>query len=381
MYNFDEIIERRPSGSIKWNRYPADVLPMWVADTDFRVAPAIDAAIRARVETGIFGYGRAPQALIDQIVADMQRMYGWTIKPEDVLFNPGVVPGFNLVLAGLMAKGDGLALQVPVYPPIFNAAKRWHLKHLADPFVETASGWDVDWTRFAATVRDAKALLFSNPHNPIGKVFTRSELEQVANACLAAGTIIVSDEIHCELLFDGKRHVPIATLSPEVAANTVTLMSGGKTYNIAGLKASWAIIQNKDLRDRVAAAAYGIGDGCNLFGFDATLAALRDSTDWRDASLAYMQANRDHLAKRVAADLPGVSFKPPEATYLAWLDCRALGLPEEPYDFFLREAKVAMNPGPDFGAEGKGFVRLNFGCPRATLDQGIDRLAAALKRR
>lgn len=381
-YDFDTIYDRSATGSYKWTKYPADVLPMWVADMDFRVAPVIEAAVRRRADTLIYGYTHPPMALREQIVADMAERYAWHIKPEDILFMPGVVPGFNLAIDANLDPGDGLAIQVPVYPPIFRAPQRWRMTPVEDGFVDNGGpGWQVDFDSFGRAMGQSKAFLLSNPHNPLGKVFTQQELEAMATACLANGTLILSDEIHCDLLFTGQRHIPMASLAPEIAQRTITLMSAGKTYNIAGLKACWLIIQNPELRTRMANAIAGVADGVNMFGLDATLAALKDGGDWKQALMVYLEANRDHLAMRVARDLPGVSMKLPEATYLAWLDCRALGLQEEAYDFFLREAKVGMNPGLDFGPQGAGHVRLNFGCPRATLDQALDRMAAAIQRR
>jgi cystathionine beta-lyase len=238
---------------------------------------------------------------------------------------------------------------------------------------------DPDTLRAAlAEAGPAGAFLLCNPHNPTGRVFDRAELAAMAEACLAAGATIVADEIHCDLLFDGRRHIPIASLGAEVAARTITLMSAGKTWNIAGLNACWAVVTEPTLRTRFQRAIAGIADHVNILGLVATEAALAEGEPWRREVLAYLQASRDWLAAAVASRLPGVRMRRPEGTFLAWLDCRESAAGADPHGFFLSRARVGLNPGPDFGAPGAGFVRLNFGCPRTTLEEGVERMARAL---
>jgi cystathionine beta-lyase len=374
---FDAMIDRRGTGCSKWTRFDADVLPMWVADMDFAVAEPILQALRARLDHPVLGYGVSQTGLKARIVAWCAAQYGWRVSPEDIVMLPGVVPGFNLALRAVCAPGSGVVVQTPVYPPMLKAPENAGLRRLDAPLTATDT---VDGDVLGAALRAAGqgAFLLCNPHNPTGRAFRPDELAAMAEACLSAGVAIVSDEIHCDLLFDGRRHVPIATLSPEVAARTITLMSAGKTWNIAGLNACWAIITDAGLRARFARVIAGVADHVNILGLIATEAALADGAAWREAALAYLQGNRDWLAGAVAAQLPGVSMRLPEATYLAWLDCRVSAAAADPHGFFLERARVGVNAGPDFGAPGAGFVRLNFGCPRAMLEDGIGRMARAL---
>jgi cystathionine beta-lyase len=374
---FDTVIDRRASGCVKWSRYDADVLPMWVADMDFAVAEPILHALRARLDHPVLGYGVPQAGLKARIVAWLEAQYGWRITPDDVLLLPGVVPGFNLALRAVCEAGAGVVVQTPVYPPMLKAPENGGLRRLDAPLT-AADEVDADVLGAALRAAGQGAFLLCNPHNPTGRAFTAEELAGMASACLSAGVAIVSDEIHCDLLFDGRRHVPVATLAPEVAARTITLMSAGKTWNIAGLNACWALVPDAGLRARFARAVAGVADHANILGLIATEAALAEGGPWRDAVLAYLQANRDWLADAVARRLPGVAMRLPQATYLAWLDCRASAAAPDPQRFFLERARVGFNPGPDFGPPGAGFVRLNFGCPRSTLEEGLDRMARAL---
>jgi cystathionine beta-lyase len=380
-YDFDTVIDRRNTGSTKWSAYPADVHPMWVADMDFAAPPEVVAALARRVEHGVFGYAVPTPELRDTIVADMKARYDWVIQPEDLVFLPGVVPGFNMALKALLMAGDGIVVNPPVYPPILAAAAHWDMRRLDVPFTRSGDGWAFDKTAFETAIADARAYILCNPHNPIGKVFSRAELEEIAATCLKHNVTILSDEIHCDLVFDGRKHVPIASLSPEIAEHTVTLMAASKTYNVAGLKCAFAIIPDKRIRAKLENARLGMVDSINPLGLEATLSSIRDGGPWLKALLTYLQANRDHLVAEVKRRLPGVTMTVPEGTYLAWLDCSGLKLDEEAQRFFLREAKVAFNAGSSFGEGWGDHVRLNFGCPRAELDKGLDRLEAALKAR
>jgi cystathionine beta-lyase len=377
-FDFDGAVERRSSGCNKWNRYAEDVLPMWVADMDFAVPGPIQAAIRARLDHPVLGYGVIQAGLKARITEWLATHYGWQVPVEAVIPMPGVVPGFNLALRASCAAGAGVVVQTPVYPPMLKAPDNWALRRIEAPLTADA-GLDLPGLRDALAGAGQGAFLLCNPHNPTGRVFTRAELSAMAEACLAADVTIISDEIHCDLLFDGRRHIPVGSLSPEVAARTITLMSAGKTFNIAGLNACWAVVTDPGLRSRFSRAIAGVADHVNILGLIATEAALAEGEPWRQALVAYLQANRDRLTALVAG-LPGVAMRPAEGTYLAWLDCRASAAAPDPQRFFLERAKVGLNPGPDFGPPGTGFVRLNFGCPRATLEDGLARMADALRR-
>ena len=377
-YDFEERFDRRASGCNKWNRYPEDVLPMWVADMDIASPPAVIAALRARLDHPVLGYGMARGGLVARIVAWCAARYGWAVAPEQVVPLAGVVPGFNLALRATCAPGAGVVVQPPVYPPMLTAPANWGLRRVEAPLSEDGK---VEMGAFRAALREAGggAFLLCNPHNPTGRVFTRDELGAMAEACLAADTTIISDEIHCDLVFDGLPHIPIASLSPAIAARTITLMSAGKTFNVAGLAVCWAIIPDAGLRARFQQAISGVSDHPNILGLIATEAALAEGEPWRRALIAHLEANRDALMEAVATRLPGVRMRKPEGTYLAWLDFRDTPAAADPAAFLLEHARVGVNPGPDFGAPGAGFVRLNFGCPRGLLQEGIARIEAALR--
>ena len=367
-YDFDAPIDRRSTGSNKWSRYAPDVLPMWVADMDFAAAPAIINAIVERLRHPVLGYGVAKPQLREQIVAAMMNRYGWSIAADDIVFLPGVEPGFNMAIKALLRPGQTLAIQSPIYRPILMAPRHWQLSQL-DLRV------DLPVIAQAETLAMADALLLCNPHNPTGKVYGRGELLEIAVA--TGGRPIISDEIHCDLVFDGRRHIPIASLDPAVAARTITLMSAAKSFNIPGLKAAFAIVPDRALRERFDGSRLGMVDSVNILGLEATLAAFRDASDWRDEVVAYLQANRDYLAGVVADRLPGVKMRLPQATYLAWLDCSALGL-DNPAQHFLDRGRVALSSGSEFGPAFGQFVRLNFGCTRATLSEALHRMASSL---
>lgn len=378
-YDFDRIIDRRTTGSTKWHYYDTDVLPMWVADMDFRAPEAVVAALRARVEHGIFGYEGPPPALREVIVARLERLYGWNVTPEAILFLPGVAPAFNLAIQTLLGPGDGVLIQTPVYPPILRAGGIAGADTHATPLIRRADGYyTVDFDLFERTITDrTRMFLLCNPHNPVGRVFDESELTQMAELCLRHDLRICSDEIHGDLVFSGHRHRPIAALAPEVAARTITLMAPSKTFNIAGLHCAFAVIPDMTLRSQFQEGRRGILGATNVLGYTAALAAYQHGQPWLDALLPYLEANRNYAVAYIRRHMPAIEVSPPEGTYLAWLDCRAAGIPGNPHEFFLKTARVALNDGATFGPGGKGFVRLNFGCPRALLIEGLERLRAA----
>jgi cystathionine beta-lyase len=281
----------------------------------------------------------------------------------------------------LTTPGDGLLVQTPVYPPILRAAGNHGLRRDEHALTRGADGrYTVDLETFAASFRErTRAFLLCNPHNPVGRLYGRAELEGMAAACLRHDVTIVADEIHCDLLLDGRQHVPIASLTPEIERRTITLMAPSKTFNLPGLKCAVGIIPDAGLRQRFVAAGADLVPKINVLGHSAAVAAYRDGDAWLDALLRYLAANRDFLVEQVRTRLPGVAVAPAEATYLAWLDCRGAGpAAAHPCTFFLERARVALNDGSAFGAGGAGFVRLNFGCPRPLLAQGLERMRAAL---
>lgn len=379
--DLDRIIDRRGSDSEKWRRYGPDVLPLWVADMDFRSPEPVIRALRERVDHGIFGYGREPDGLRELLVARLQRLYGWQVSPDALVFIPGVVIGLNLCCRAFARPGEGVLVQTPVYPPILHAWSNAGLERREMELTRLEDGtYAVDCEAFERAAQEGTRLfILCNPHNPVGRAFRPDELERMAEICLRHDILICSDEIHCDLVFNGVRHTPIASLSPEVARRTITLMAPSKTFNIAGLCCAFAIIPDPVLREAFRRAARGIVGEPNVLAFTATEAAYREGQPWLDEVLRYLEANRDYLLREVPARLPGVRMACPEATFLAWLDCREAAIPGNPYEFFLRQARVALNDGTTFGRGGEGFVRLNFGCPRALLEEALQRMQRALE--
>jgi cystathionine beta-lyase len=377
---FDQVIDRRSSDSAKWGYYDEDVLPLWVADVDFPSPQPVIAALRERVAHGIFGYGLEPPALRPVIVERLQRLYGWQVEPEDLVFVPGVVTAFNLATRTVTCPCDGVLVQTPVYfPMLYAPANAGCTLDEMELTLGPEGQYSIDYDAFGAAISaQTRIFLLCNPHNPVGRVFRRDELERMAEICLRHDVVICSDEIHCDLVFDEREHLPIASLDPEIAQRTITLMAPSKTYNVAGLKFSLAIIQNPELRKKYEAAKAGLVPGVNLMGYIAALAAYQDGQPWLDALLQYLEANRDYLLHEVKTRLPGICMPQPEGTYLAWLDCRQSAIPRNPHEFFLEQARVAMNDGKTFGQGGEGFVRLNFGCPRSTLEEALRRMRRAL---
>lgn len=379
IYDFDTCPDRRGTNSEKWDEYPADVLPLWVADMDFVAPEPVQRALRERVEHGVFGYPLEPTELREVIVARLAERYGWRIAAEDILFLPGVIRGFNLACHAVAEPGGAALVQTPIYPPVLTAPRHANLQRQDVPLVRDARGmYHIDWDAFEAAITDRTRLfILCNPHNPVGRVFTHEELTRLAEVCLRHGIAICSDEIHCDLTYAGQQHIPIASLDPEIARHTITLLAPSKTFNIAGLDCSFAIVPDEDLRRRYRRAIRGLIGGINVFGWTAALAAYRDGEEWLTQVLAYLQANRDTVTEFVQTELPGISMSPMEGTYLAWLDCREAGI-KKPYEFFLQQARVALNDGATFGNGGEGFVRLNFGCSRAILREALGRMKTAL---
>lgn len=378
---FDILPDRRESTSLKWRVYPPDVLPMWVADMDFRSPEAVLQALQKELNLGVFGYPDGSADLKDVIVKRLANLYHWEIRPEDIVLISGVVTGLNLV-AHLFSRIGGEALvQTPIYPPFLSAPGNAGLKRVDVEMLRQPDGrYEIDFEAFEAAISDqTRVFMLCNPHNPVGRVYRKDELERLAEICLRHKILICSDEIHCDLIFSESRHLPIATLQPEIAQNTITLMAPSKTFNIPGLECSFAVIPNPELRERFEKAGEGMNSWVNLMGLVAGKAAYESGQDWLSDLMAYLQGNRDYLFDFVNRKLPGVKMAKPEGTYLAWLDCREAGIQGSPYDFFLQNAKVALNDGRAFGKDAEGFVRLNFGCPRAMLAEALQRMKQALE--
>jgi cystathionine beta-lyase len=386
-FNFDILHERRGTDCSKWDTTKSGVLPLWVADMDFCSPPEVVEALQAAVQSGIFGYPNFGTQVQETVADWLHARHGWEINPESVVPVPGVVTGFNLSANAVAQPGDGVLIQPPTYGPFLGVAKNFNLVQQEAQLTQGPDGqYQVDLDAFEAAITpETRIFMLCNPQNPTGRVFTRQELENMADICLRHGVTICSDEIHSDLVFSGHTHLPVASLDPSISEHTITLVAPSKTFNIAGLKASAAIIENPDLRKQFNAARQGMVGFVNSLGMVALQAAYRHGAPWLDALLAYLEDNRDLTVQFVRERLPGVQVNVPEATYLAWLDCREAAFDSSDRgqinSFFEQHAKVALNEGRWFGSGGEGFVRLNFGCPRAILMEALGRMEAALKQK
>ena len=374
--DFSIPVERRDTASMKWDKYKGrDIIPLWVADMDFCSPPAVIEALQQRITHGVFGYTLPPESLNTIVVKMLQADYGWEIEPQWLVWLPGLVTGLNVACRAVGKDDDDVMTAVPVYPP-FLSAPEYSRRHLVKvPLQEKDNRWTFDFDLLESTITpDTRLFLLCNPHNPVGRVFTRDELTALAMICEKHDIIICSDEIHCGLLLDeDKIHLPTPTLDPEVAKRTITLMSPSKTFNLPGLGCAFAVISDEKLRRRFVQAKSGIVPLVNALGFAAAEAAYRDCADWHAGLLEYLRGNCDTVAQAIA-DMPLLSMAPIEATYLAWIDVRSADL-ANPVQFF-EDAGVGLQDGIEF--DGPGFVRLNFGCQRPLLEEALERMKSAM---
>jgi len=383
-FNFDEIIDRTGHNSAKWGAVADGCLPMWVADMDFRSPPsAIDAMIE-RARHGVFGYTLDPPKLKEAVVERMGRLYDWRIAPEDVLFSPGLVLGLCATCSGFGAPGDTVLIQTPVYGSFFKAI-RANNKFVGNIDMQYIAGdcgsfhYENDYDEFEQVARDPQTSIHlqCNPQNPAGFTYSREELERIGEICLRHNLLIVADEIHSDLILEGE-HIPIAALSDEIAQNTLTMIAPSKTYNLAGMACSVLIAQNKEIRETMAAALQSISAHVNIMGYEAAYGAYTGGDEWLRQLLVYLKDNRDFAIRYIREHIPQIKTTIPTSTYLLWMDMRGLSLGADLMDFFYNQADLAPSPGVFFGSAGDGFVRLNFGCPRAVLAEGLERLRAAV---
>jgi cystathionine beta-lyase len=372
--SFDTPIDRRGSDSFKWGKYAGrDILPLWVADMDFAAPPAVLAALHRRIEHGVFGYGGPWPSLTESVLAHLQGEYGWSIEPEWLVWLPGLVTGLNVACRAV----DGEVLTAtPIYPPFLSAPHFSGRKLNRVDLALDNNRWQWDMAAVQqATTAATRLFLFCHPHNPVGRCWSRDELLALADYAERNDLVVCSDEIHCGLILDAdKRHIPFASLSPAAAQRSITLLAPSKTFNIPGLGCAFAVIPNPALRRRFEQAMHGIVPHVNVLGLAACEAAFRHGGDWQRELIAYLRGNRDRVAATMAS-LPGVRMAPVEATYLAWIDVRDLRLAKPAAHF---EAHgIGLSDGADFGAP--GWLRLNFGCPRATLDEALSRFERAVR--
>jgi cystathionine beta-lyase len=388
-YNFDEKIDRTNTDSLKYDGRRIffgidDLLPMWVADMDFRTPDFIVEAMKKRMEHEIFGYTLKPEGLYEAVIGWMQRRHGWKIEKEWILFTPGVVPAFNMCVLAFTAPGEKIIVQPPVYFPFFSAAETNKRQLLFNQLVLSEGRYRMNLEDLESkTDQDTKMMLFCSPHNPAGRVWTREELSALADLCRRKQIIMISDEIHSDLIFKGHQHIPYALLGEEAAQNSVTCIAPSKTFNVAGLSTSAVIIPNPELRKKFTAVVDSLHiAGGNIFGLIAMEAAYSKGDDWLSQALEYVEENVRFLEDFMTQHLPQIKVIHPEGTYMAWIDFRGLKLSDpELRKFMIEEVKLGLNHGPIFGPGGEGFQRINLGCPRVTVEEAMKRLKQAVEKK
>ena len=379
-YDFDTIIPRRGTNSYKWDTPEEEnVLPMWVADMDFRTAPAIIEALQKRVTHGIFGYTKVPEAYYDAVVRWFESRHRWRIDPQWIVYTSGVVPALSAIIKALTAPGDKVIVQTPAYNCFYSSIRNDGCELSANNLVYWDGSYTIDFDDLEAKAADpkAKVLLLCNPHNPVGRVWTPEELRRIGDICLRNGVFVVADEIHCELTYEGHDYTPFASLSERFQQKSVTCVSPSKAFNIAGLQIANIVAADVEVRRRID-RAININEVCdvNPFGVIATIAAYNEGGEWLDALRKYLRENYEYLCRFFAERLPQYPVLPLEGTYLVWIDCRASGLGSDAATLRLQEQqKLMVNSGTLYGPGGEGFIRLNIACPRALLADGLERMA------
>lgn len=385
-YNFDEVVDRTNTSCIKWDARQnvfgnPDVLPLWVADMDFRSPHFVIDAIAKRLTHPVLGYTLRPDSYFEAIIGWVKRRNGWSIERDWIAHCPGVVPGLNVAVLAYTNPGDRIVIQTPVYPPFFDAINHNGRTLVENPLKVANGRFVIDFEDLDQKLSGAKAIILSNPHNPVGRVFEEDELRRIGKLCLKHSVTIISDEIHSDIIMPSHRHLHIANLDERFAAACVTFMAPSKTFNLAGLSTAYAVIPNAELRAKylhVLEQQLHIGMG-NIAGIVGLEAAYNNGDEWLDQLTAYIQGNIDRLDELVKAKLPKVTLYKPEGTYLAWMDFSAYGLDDEELDRkLIHEAKVGLNSGSAFGANGSGFLRINLACPRAYVEEAVERMARVL---
>ena len=386
-YNFDQVIDRYDTNSIKWDFNQRtfgreDILPMWVADMDFPAPEAVVEALVNRAKHGIYGYSDGMDRYYESVIDWMQKRHGWEIQKDWITFSPGIVPALNELVRSLTEPGDKILVQFPVYPPFFNVVKN-HKRELVGSQLILNNGWyTMDFTdleeKFAGGV---KMMILCNPHNPVGRVWEKDELERLGQLCVAYGVLLISDEIHSDLIFEGYHHIPFLSLSSELAEHSIVCTAPSKTFNLAGLQTANLLIPNAKYRHAFRASLNLTGiNHPNVFGITALEAAYRHGGNWLDQLMHYLLGNVKFLTSFLDRELPQIKAIQPEGTYLIWLNFRALGMePKALQKFLVHRAGVGLSAGHLFGPGGEGFARLNFGCARSVLEEGLQRIKKAVQ--
>lgn len=377
-YDFDKIIPRHGTNSYKWDSMAdADVLPMWVADMDFRTAPPIIHALQRRVEHGIFGYTHVPDAYYDAVTSWFSRRHQWQIKPEWLIYTSGVVPAVSAIIKALTVAGDKVLVQPPVYNCFFSSIRNNGCETVSNPLVQTGDTYTIDYENLERKAADVqvKVMLLCNPHNPAGRVWTKEELTRIGEICIRHHVVVIADEIHGELVFPGHTYTPFASLSEDFRKHSVTCISPSKAFNIAGLQIANIVCADEEMRRKID-KAININEVCdvNPFGIAATIAAYNEGEEWLSQLLAYLQENYRCMKDFCKEYLPDFPITTLEGTYLVWMDCRTLHkTSKELEQLLLKDAKLRLNEGTMYGAEGEGYLRWNIACPRPLLIKGLKR--------
>jgi len=388
-YDFDTVLDRRHTHSLKWDHCRSqfgldDVIPMWVADMDFAAPPAVVEAVARRAAHGAYGYVLVPESFWESAIAWLRKRHGWVVDRRWLARSPGVVPALSLCVNAFTQPGDSVIVQTPVYYPFFRAVENNGRRLVRNPLVVVGGQYRMDLADLERKIdASTRLVILCSPHNPVGRVWTREELERFGEVCVRRDLVVLSDEIHMDLTLHGQRHVPLATISPDLAARTLACVAPSKTFNVAGLSMSLVIASNPALLARYTAQFDAAGlIIASLFGTVALEAAYRGGEEWLDQLLEYLAANVDFTDRFIRERIPSLRFVRPEGTYLALIDCRQLGMKQaELDDFFLRSAGVYFDSGPWFGDELAGFERINLACPRRTLTEALERIERAVRDR
>ncbi|MCR1954806.1 pyridoxal phosphate-dependent aminotransferase [Clostridioides mangenotii] len=386
-YNFDTVVDRSDNFAAKWTEMDKkygtnDLLPMWIADMDFKAAPCIVEAIRNRLDQEIYGYTTRPDSYNESIVNWVSKRFGWNIKKEWLIFSPGVMPSISLIIQELTDKNDKIMIQEPVYSPFNSIVKANDRELVISPLIKEENGnYVMNYAEIEANIKDVKLFILCNPHNPVGRVWTKEELIKLGDICIRNNVKVISDEIHCDIILKGHKHTPFGSISEEFAQNSITCMAPTKTFNIAGLQMSQVILPNEDDYNKLDTAFTRIDiKRNNAFSLVATEAAYNHGEDWLDEFLEYLEGNIDFAVKYIQDNIPALKVNKPEATYLLWVDFSKLGKSDDEIAKALVEkGKIALNNGPSFGIGGSQFQRINLACPRSMVEEGLSRIKTAVE--
>lgn len=383
-YNFDEIVQRKHTDCLKYDNVKEifgteEILPMWIADMDFKTPDFIVEAIRKRLDHELLGYTYCCKRWRPAIQNWVSRHYNWSIEPEEIGFVGGIVPAISFALQCFTKAGDKVLIQPPVYHPYHHVTHDLERTLVLSPLKLIDGQFAIDFADFEEKIKGCKVFLLCNPHNPGGRVWTREELERMCEICVKNGVLVISDEIHCDMALKGYRHIPFASINEDAKNNCITLMAASKTFNIAGLKSSYHIIQNEEIRNRYNAFLRKSElDTAHVFATGPVATAYEGGDEWLAQMLEYVEGNIDFMEQYLKEKMPKMGMIRPQASYLVFLDARGLGLPHDQLvEFFIREAKVGMNDGAMFGEEGSGYMRMNLGCPRSVLEKALNQIKMA----